>query len=69
MDGNEFIFRDVPESCSVDKCYAVNEFTKPRKDTVISSSIRQKVQNANKRISDYFPLRWFWGAFFIFILL
>ena len=42
MDGNECIFRDVLESCSVDKCYAVNELTKTRKDTVISSNIKQK---------------------------
>ena len=42
MDGNECTFRDVLESCSVDKCYAVNEQTKTRKDTVISSSIKQK---------------------------
>ena len=44
MDGNECIFRDVLESCSIHKCYAVNELTKTRKDTVtvISSSIKQK---------------------------
>ena len=28
-----------------------------------------KAQNANKRISDYFPLRCFLGAFFIFVRL
>ena len=28
-----------------------------------------KTQNANKRISDYFPLRCFLGAFFVFIRL
>ena len=42
MDGNEWIFGDVLESCSVDKCYAVNELTKTRKETIISSSIKQK---------------------------
>ena len=44
MDGNECIFRNVLESCSIDKCYAVNELTKTRKDTVtaISSGIKQK---------------------------
>ena len=30
---------------------------------------RQKHKNANKQISDYFPLRCFLGAFFIFIRL
>ena len=30
---------------------------------------RQKHKNANKQISDYFPLRCFLGAFFIFICL
>ena len=42
MDGNECIFRDVLESCSVGKCYAVNELTKTRKETVISSSVKRK---------------------------
>ena len=32
-----------------------------------TKTLRQKHKNANKRISDYFPLRWFLGAFFIFI--
>ena len=39
---NECIFRGVLESCSVDKCYAVNELTKSRNDTVILSSIKPK---------------------------
>ena len=42
MDGNKCIFRDVLESCSVDKCYTVNELTKIRKGTVISSNIKRK---------------------------
>ena len=42
MDGNQYIFRNVPESCSVDKWYTVNELTKNRKDTVMSSNIKQK---------------------------
>ena len=42
MNGNECIFRDVLESSSVDNCYAKNELTKSRKDTVISSSIKRK---------------------------
>ena len=42
MDGHEHISREVLESCSFDKCYAVNELTKTRKYTVISSSIKQK---------------------------
>ena len=67
MDCNECICRDVLESCYVDKCYAVYELTKTRKDTVVSSSIRQKAQSTNKQTSDYFPLRCFWGEFFIFI--
>ena len=36
MNSNGCIFRDVLESCSVDKCYAMNELTK----TVIQSSIK-----------------------------
>ena len=32
-------------------------------------TLGQKHKNANKRISDYFPLRCFLGAFFIFIRL
>ena len=39
MNSNGCIFRDVLESCSVDKCYAMNELTK----TVIQSSIKRKV--------------------------
>ena len=35
--------------------------TKRHKDT------QAKAQNANKRISDYFSLRCFLGAFFIFV--
>ena len=42
MDDNECIFREVLETCFADKCYAVNELTKTRKDTVISSSIKRK---------------------------
>ena len=42
MYSNQRIFWDVLESCSVDKCYVVNELTKTRKDTVISSSIKPK---------------------------
>ena len=30
---------------------------------------RQKYKNANKRITDYFSLRCFLGAFFIFVRL
>ena len=30
---------------------------------------RQKHKNTNKQISDYFPLRCFLGAFFIFVCL
>ena len=37
--------------------------TKRHKDT------QAKAQNANKRISDYFPLRCFLRAFFIFVRL
>ena len=37
--------------------------TKRHKDT------QAKAQNTNKRISDYFPLRCFLGAFFIFVRL
>ena len=32
-----------------------------------TKTLRQKHKNANKRISNYFPLRWFLGAFFTFI--
>ena len=39
MDGDGCIFRDVLESCSVDKCYTVNELIKTRKDTVITFTI------------------------------
>ena len=39
---NEWIFRDALEICSLDKCYAVNELTKNRKETVIPSSINRK---------------------------
>ena len=42
MDGNECVFRDVLESCSVDKCYAANELTKIRKENIISSSMKRK---------------------------
>ena len=42
VDGNKFIFWDFLESCSVDEYYAVNELTKTRKKTVISSSIKWK---------------------------
>ena len=34
-----------------------------------TKTLGQKHKNANKRISDYFPLRCFLGAFFIFIRL
>ena len=37
--------------------------TKRHKDT------QAKAQNANKQISDYFPLTCFLGAFFIFVRL
>ena len=37
--------------------------TKRHKDT------QAKAKKANKRISDYFPLRCFLGAFFIFVCL
>ena len=42
MDGNECIFRDVLESCFVDKCYAVNELKKAGKETIVSSSLKRK---------------------------
>ena len=34
-----------------------------------TKTLRQKHKNANKRIRDYFPLRCFLGAFFIFVRL
>ena len=34
-----------------------------------TKTLRQKHKSANKRISDYFPLRCFLGAFFIFVRL
>ena len=34
-----------------------------------TKTLGQKHKNANKQISDYFPLRYFLGAFFIFISL
>ena len=34
-----------------------------------TKTLRKKAQNANQRISDYFPLRCFLGAFFIFVRL
>ena len=37
-----WIFRDVLEGCTVDKCYSVKELTKTRKDTVTSSRIKSK---------------------------
>ena len=43
--------------------------TKSTKSTKRHKYTRAKAQNANKRISDYFPLRCFLGAFFYFCLL
>ena len=43
--------------------------TKSTKSTKRHKYTRAKAQNANKRISDYFPLRCFLGAFFIFVRL
>ena len=34
-----------------------------------TNTLGQKHKNANRRISDYFPLRCFLGAFFIFVRL
>lgn len=52
MDTNECIFQDVVESCAVDKCYAKNELTKNRKETVISSSIKRK-DDFHQRIENF----------------
>ena len=43
--------------------------TKSTKSTKRHKETQAKAQNANKRISDYFSLRCFLGAFFIFVRL
>ena len=43
--------------------------TKSTKSTKRHKDTQTKAQNANKRISDYFPLRCFLGPFFIFVRL
>ena len=40
---------------------------KPPKAPKAQKAPRQKHKNASKRISDFFPLRCFLGAFFIFV--
>ena len=42
---------------------------KSTKSTKRHKNTQAKAQNANKRISDYFPLRCFLKAFFIFVCL
>ena len=42
---------------------------KGTKSTKTQPSKSTKAQNANKRISDFFPLRCFLSAFFIFVCL
>ena len=41
--------------------------TKSDKSTKMPKDTQPKAQNVNKRISDYFPLRCFLRAFFIFV--
>ena len=43
--------------------------TKNSKSTKRHKDTRAVAQNANKRISDYFPLRCFLGEFFVFVRL
>ena len=54
-----FLRKDFPHTKS----------TKSTKSTKRHKYTREKVQKANKQISDYFHLRCFLGAFFIFVCL
>ena len=54
-----FLRKDFPHTKS----------TKSTKSTKRHKYTREKVQKANKEISDYFHLRCFLGAFFIFVCL
>ena len=48
-------------------CKKILHALKALKALTGTKTLRQKHKNANKRISDYFPLRYFLGAFFIFV--
>ena len=50
-------------------CEKISDTPKALKALNGTKTLGQKHKNANKRISDYFPLRCFLGAFFIFVCL
>ena len=58
-----FFYKKISHALKALKSIKSTKSTKRHKNTWA------KAQNANKRISDYFPLRCFLGAFFIFVRL
>ena len=56
-----FFYEKISHASKAQKSNKSTKSTKRHKDT------QAKAQNLNKRISDYFPLGCFLGAFFIFV--
>ena len=61
-----FFYKKISYALKAQKALKSLKAPKALKGT---KTLRQKHKNANKRISDYVPLRCFLGTFFIFIRL
>ena len=63
------VIRALLNSFFITKSNKNTKSTKSTKSTKRHKDTQAKAQNANERISDYFPLRCYLGAFFIFVRL
>ena len=66
---NFFFFFFYKKILQAPKAQKALKAPKSTKSTKRHKNTQAKAQNANKRISDYFPLRCFLKAFFIFVCL